>query len=55
MINLKKTLTSPPEGIKKGATKAKTAKMREELMDLHRKLYAEGKHSILVILQGLDA
>ncbi|HVG13350.1 MAG TPA: PPK2 family polyphosphate kinase, partial [Chitinophagaceae bacterium] len=35
--------------------KEKTALLLEELNELQNLLYAEGKHSVLVILQGLDA
>lgn len=39
----------------KKETKQRTAELLEELRDLQNLLYAENKHSILIILQGMDA
>ncbi|MEO6288697.1 MAG: PPK2 family polyphosphate kinase [Ginsengibacter sp.] len=39
----------------KSETKDKTRKILEELNDLQNLLYAENKHSILVVIQGMDA
>lgn len=39
---------------KKG-TKEETARLLDELDELQKVLYAESKHSVLVILQGMDA
>ena len=44
-----------PETLDKKETKAKTEKLLEELNELQNLLYAEGKHAILVVIQGMDA
>jgi PPK2 family polyphosphate:nucleotide phosphotransferase len=58
-IQLGKIDTRAPKDLDKQATKEKTAKLVEELDDLQNLLYAEGKHSIkhsiLVVIQGMDA
>jgi PPK2 family polyphosphate:nucleotide phosphotransferase len=54
-ITLKKIATTAPKGFEKEATKAKTAQLIEELDELQNLLYAEGKHSVLVVVQGMDA
>jgi len=40
---------------KKDETKKKTKKMLKEIGELQHKMYAENKHSIIVVLQGIDA
>jgi len=52
---LKKTNTRAPKEFEKEATKLELHKILEELDDLQNVLYAEGKHSILVVVQGMDA
>ena len=47
--------TRAPKELDKKETKAETEKMQGELCDLQNVLYAENKHSILIILQGMDA
>jgi PPK2 family polyphosphate:nucleotide phosphotransferase len=47
--------TRAPKEFDKTETKEKTAKVLNNLNELQNVLYAESKHSILVILQGLDA
>jgi PPK2 family polyphosphate:nucleotide phosphotransferase len=54
-INLADISTRAPKDLDKEETKKKTAKILEELNELQNLLYAESKHSVLVILQGLDA
>jgi PPK2 family polyphosphate:nucleotide phosphotransferase len=39
----------------KGEIKKKTKKMLKEIGELQHKMYAENKHSIIVVLQGIDA
>ena len=39
----------------KDDTKKKTKKMLKEISELQHKMYAENKHSIIVVLQGIDA
>ena len=47
--------TRAPQDISKEDTKAKTKELIKELEELQNKLYAEGKWSLLIILQGMDA
>lgn len=47
--------TVPPKGIKKDSLKKKTDQLVKRLGELQHLLYAEGKHSVLIILQGMDA
>lgn len=54
-IDLGRIDTRAPKEMDKKETKEKTEKLLEELDDLQNLLYAEGKHSVLVILQGMDA
>lgn len=54
-IRLKDINTRAPEGFDKKETKEKTAAIIEELDELQNLLFAEGKHSVLVVIQGMDA
>ena len=54
-IKLDKIDTRAPKDMDKKVTKEKTLEILEELNELQNLLYAESKHSVLVILQGLDA
>jgi PPK2 family polyphosphate:nucleotide phosphotransferase len=54
-INLSKLSTRAPKDLEKEKTKEKTADILKQLNELQNLLYAESKHSILVILQGMDA
>lgn len=47
--------TRAPQEFNKQETKEKTAEILKEMDELQNKLYAQGKHSLLVILQGMDA
>ena len=47
--------TRAPKDLDKQVTKEKINKILEELDDLQNLLYAESKHSILVVIQGMDA
>lgn len=44
-----------PEGLNKDKTKKENQQLIEEIAAYQRKLYAEQKQSILIILQGIDA
>ncbi len=55
MHQLSRIDTKPPAGVDKKATKESTAALLEELNELQNLLYAEGRHSVLVVLQGMDA
>ena len=54
-ISLHKTDTKPPKGWQKAATKKKTEAIIDKLSELQNLLYANKKHSVLIILQGMDA
>jgi len=54
-IILKDISTRAPKELDKDATKAKLKEIVAELDDLQNLLYAEGKHSILMVIQGMDA
>ena len=47
--------TRAPKNFDKDATKAKTNKIIADLDELQNLLFAESKHSVLVVLQGMDA
>jgi PPK2 family polyphosphate:nucleotide phosphotransferase len=53
-IKLKDISTRAPKDLDKTTTKEKTEKIVEELSELQNLLFAEGKHSILVVIQGMD-
>lgn len=55
MDQLKDLPTRAPGELDKKETKARTAELLEELQELQNVLYAENKHSVLIILQGMDA
>lgn len=52
---LKETDTRAPKEFDKEETKEKTAEIKTELSELQNLLYAESKHSVLVVIQGMDA
>jgi PPK2 family polyphosphate:nucleotide phosphotransferase len=54
-IQLDKISTRAPEDLDKKETKEKTAKLVEGLNELQNLMYAENKHSLLIIIQGMDA
>lgn len=55
MLNLKILSTLPPEGTSKNDYKQKLKETRQELYELQNKFYADGRYSLLIVLQGLDA
>jgi len=54
-INLKETDTRAPKNFDKKEIKEKLEEILQELDDLQNLLYAESKHSLLVVIQGMDA
>jgi PPK2 family polyphosphate:nucleotide phosphotransferase len=54
-ISLHKISTVAPKDLNKQEIKKKTAVLIEELNELQNILYAENKHSILIVVQGMDA
>jgi len=55
MINLKKESTTYHKGIDEKLAATETEEFKKELFQLQNILFAEQKHSILIILQGMDA
>jgi PPK2 family polyphosphate:nucleotide phosphotransferase len=55
MQRLKKLSTRAPENFDKDLYKKKTLVILQQLKELQAVLFAESKHSVLIILQGLDA
>jgi PPK2 family polyphosphate:nucleotide phosphotransferase len=53
-IKLSDISTRAPKDWDKQETKAKTEKILEELDELQNVLFAEHKHSVLIIIQGMD-
>jgi len=47
--------TRAPQSLDKESTRKKTEKILSELDELQNLLFAEGKHAVLVVLQGMDA
>src|ERR1044071_3694453 len=54
-ISLKEISTRAPKDFDKDTTKKKTNEILNKLDDLQNLLFAEGKHSLLIVIQGLDA
>ncbi|HMR90071.1 MAG TPA: polyphosphate kinase, partial [Saprospiraceae bacterium] len=54
-INLSKISTKAPSELNKKKIEGKTIDLVIKIGELQHKLYAEGKQSLLVILQGMDA
>lgn len=52
---LKKIKTKAPKGVDKETIQKKTAKLYVKLEKLHKTMRAESKHSLLIVLQGMDA
>src|SRR5690606_16314923 len=55
MIRLADLPTRAPGELKKSDIKRKTDRMARRIGDLQHILYAQKKHSLLVVLQGMDA
>ena len=55
MSTLSEISTKAPKEFDKQETKELTVKLLKELNELQNLLYAESKHSVLIILQGMDA
>ncbi|MGQ0738139.1 MAG: PPK2 family polyphosphate kinase [Bacteroidota bacterium] len=53
-IILKDISTRTPKELDKKKVKEQTTKLVEELDELQNLLFAEGKHSVLVVIQGMD-
>src|SRR5687768_10885503 len=55
MYQLSQISTKAPDDFDKKETKEHTEELLQELSELQNLLYAEAKHSVLIILQGPDA
>lgn len=54
-IKLKDIDTRAPKNLDKETTKKETAEILQKLDELQNLLYAESKHALLVVIQGMDA
>ncbi|SNC76699.1 Polyphosphate:AMP phosphotransferase [Hymenobacter gelipurpurascens] len=54
-LNLTKLPTRAPRGMQKEHIAAELKRLRQELAELQNCFYAENRHSLLIILQGMDA
>jgi len=54
-IKLKNLTTRAPKKLNKEHVKKETQKLKFKLEELQNLMYAESKHAILIILQGMDA
>lgn len=54
VIRLKDISTRAPKDLDKTETKKETSAILEELDELQNLLFAESKHSVLVVIQGMD-
>ncbi len=54
-MKLKEISTRAPKEFDKEETKEKNLAIVKDLQELQNLLYAENKHSVLVVIQGMDA
>jgi PPK2 family polyphosphate:nucleotide phosphotransferase len=54
-MNLSKIDTKAPKSLDKDQTKEKTKKLVQKIGEIQATLYAENKHKVLIVLQGMDA
>jgi len=54
-MQIKNSPTGPPKDLKKKATQKETDKMARAIAEKLQLIYAEGKKSILIVFQGMDA
>lgn len=54
-IKLSGVSTLPPKKLDKKETQERTESLLEELAELQNKLFAQGRYSVLIVLQGMDA
>lgn len=55
MIKLSEIPTTPPEGLEEKIIDGETDKLVKKIASLQERLFAEKKHSLLIVLQGMDA
>lgn len=54
-MDLSKISTKPPKDLDKDEASKVTKKRAKKIAELHRQLVAQGKHSVLIVFQGMDA
>ncbi len=54
MKNINDISTNAPDGINKSSANKQLKKLQMQLFELQNLFYAEGKHALLIILQGMD-
>ena len=54
MIDLSQIPTTAPEGVKKKQVRKETRRLAKRLAELQYLLFAENKHGVLVVFQGMD-
>lgn len=54
-IDLSKIPTTPPADLDKDDARKISKKRARRIAELHHQLVAQGKHSVLIVLQGMDA
>ncbi len=55
MTKLSEISTRPPATLDEKKIKKATKKLADRISDLQRMMYAEGKHSLLIVFQGMDS
>ncbi|MFN3940094.1 MAG: polyphosphate kinase, partial [Chitinophagales bacterium] len=55
MVHLQDISTLPPADLEKSDVADKTKHLLQELEELQNVMFAEGKHSLLIVFQGMDA
>lgn len=55
MIKLSDYSTKAPKGVNEKDIRKKTKEIAKEIAELQEKMYAEKKHSLLVVFQGMDS
>ncbi len=53
-IRIQDLNANPPEDSEKKDIQSKTKKLIKQIGELQHRMYAEGKHSLLIVLQGVD-
>ncbi len=54
MIDLSKISTTAPKGFEKSAAKSETSRITRRIGELQHVMYAQKKHSLLIVFQGMD-
>ena len=55
MINLSEISTGPPDKAEEDKLESETKSYAKRIGELHQMMNADGKHSLLIVLQGMDA